>query len=217
MAKGDGDTHHTAADVAIGHASGAARRAAQGQATREALVAAARAAFGSTGFAETSLDEIVAAARVTKGALYHHFSGKEELFAAVYEQVLRAVSDRVVSEFLRPDPWEALLSGCDLWIEAHLDPAVRRIVIRDARAVLGWEVVREAENRYGVVALRGVLRRAVRQGIIGEQPLRPLALILMGSLNEACLYVADAEDPVAAREEVRVIVARALSGFVEGR
>jgi AcrR family transcriptional regulator len=194
--------------------SAAERRAAQGAATREALLAAARHFFGTTGFSETSLDEVVERAQVTKGALYHHFDSKEDLFSAVYEQVLLQVSDRVVTEFLRPDPWQALLLGCDLWIEALLDPEVQRIVIRDARATLGWAAVREAENRYGVVALRGVLRRAVRQGVIRAQPLRPLALMVMGSLNEACLYVADAEDRAGARQEVRAILAGGLSGFL---
>ena len=112
-------------------------RAAQGAATRAALLDAAAALFGQSSFTETSLDEVVARAGVTKGALYHHFSSKYELFAAVYEGVRRDISDAVVVEFLRPDPWEALLQGCDLWIEAHLDPAVQRIAMRDARAVLG--------------------------------------------------------------------------------
>jgi AcrR family transcriptional regulator len=178
------------------------------------LVAAARGHFGEAGFADTSLDEVVATARVTKGALYHHFAGKEELFAAVYEQVLREVSDLVVSRFLGPDAWTSLVDGCELWIEAHLDPAVRRIALLDARAVLGWDAVRSVENRYGVVPLRGVLRRAVRQGVIGDFPLRPMALMIMGSLNEACLYVAEAEDQARAREEVRLLVLRGLSGLV---
>ena len=89
-------------------------RVAQGAATRASLVDAARKVFGARGFADTSLDEVVAEARVTKGALYHHFRGKEDLFAAVYEQVQREVSDNVVTEFLRPDPWEALQLGCEL-------------------------------------------------------------------------------------------------------
>ena len=196
--------------------AGTDTRAAQAAATRAALIAAARQSFGSRGFAETSLDDIVARARVTKGALYHHFGGKDDLFAAVYEQVLREVSDRVVSEFLRPDPWEALLAGCGLWIDAHLDPAVQRIAMRDARAVLGWDTVRDVESRYGVVALRGVFRRAVRKEIIAAQPLRPLSLMVMGALNEACFYVADAEDPVTARREVDTLIERLLAGIAKG-
>ncbi len=193
--------------------TGLQRRAARGAATRAALLEAARQLFGAEGFAETSLDDVVARAEVTKGALYHHFAGKEGLFAAVYEQVQREVSDRVVEEFLLPDPWQALLVGCDLWVDAHVDPAVQRIVLRDARAVLGWQAVREVENRFGVVPVRAVLRRALRAGLIAPAPLRPLALIIMGGLTEACLYVADADDPSAAREEVRILIETLLRGI----
>ena len=189
-------------------------RVAQGAATRASLVDAARKLFGTRGFAETSLDEVVSKARVTKGALYHHFRGKEDLFAAVYEQVQREVSDQVVTEFLRPDPWEALQLGCELWIDAHLDPAVQRIAMRDARAALGWETVRQVEAKYGAVPLRGVLRRAIRTGLIDPVPLRPLALMLMGALGEACFYVADADDREAAREEALAMIGRLLSGLV---
>lgn len=199
--------------VVKGQSAGPAARGSQGAVTRAALVAAARARFGTDGFADTSLDQIVADGGVTKGALYHHFRGKEDLFAAVYEQVRHDVSDEVVVEFLRPDPWEALVGGCDLWIDAHLDPAVQRIALRDARAVLSWDTVRDVETRYGAVALRGVLRRAIRHGVIEDQPLRPLALALMGALNEACFYVADADDPPAALVEVRALVRRLLAGL----
>jgi len=191
-------------------------RAARGAATRAALITVARDLFGSRGFADTSLDDVVAAAQVTKGALYHHFRGKEDLFSAVYEQVLRDVSDRVVAEFLQPDPWQALLIGSDLWIDAHLDPAVQRVVMRDARAVLSWDTIRTMEARFGAVPLRGVLRRAMRTDAIERQPLRPLALMIMGALNEACFYVATAEDTDAAREEVRSLTHRLLSGLGAG-
>lgn len=188
-------------------------RAAKGADTRATLIAVARQLFGTSGFADTSLDEVVAEAGVTKGALYHHFRGKEDLFAAVYESVQHEVSDRVVAEFLRPDPWDALLVGCELWIEAHLDPAVQRIAMRDARSALGWETVRDVEARYGAVPLRGVLRRAIRQGVIEPVPLRPLALLLTGALTEACFYVADAEDQDEARSEIGALVNALLSGL----
>lgn len=189
-------------------------RAAQGANTRGALVASARRLFGAYGFAATSLDEIVTDAHVTKGALYHHFSGKEDLFAAVYEEVQREVSDQVVAEFLRPDPWEALILGCQLWIDANLDPVVQRIVMRDGRAVLGWEKVRDMEARFGAVPLRGALRRAMRLKQIRPSPLRPLALMLMGALNEACFYVAGADDQEAARDEVRKLAELLVKGLV---
>lgn len=195
---------------------GESGRVAQGVATRAALLATARRLFGSRGFTDTSLDDVVAGAGVTKGALYHHFRSKDDLFAAVYEQVQHEVSDRVVAEFLRADPREALQLGCELWIDAHLDPAVQRIAMRDARSVLGWEAVRDVEARYGAVPLRGVLRRAIRVGIVPPLPLRPLALLLMGALTEACFYVAGAEDVEAARAEVRSLVSLMLSSLAAG-
>jgi AcrR family transcriptional regulator len=189
------------------------KRVAQGDATRAALVIAARKLFGEKGFADTSTDEIVTRAGVTKGALYHHFEGKEDLFKAVFEQVQREVSDQAVAEFLGPDSWEALLKGCSLWVDAHLDPSVRRIVLQDARAVLAWDDVRAIENRFGAVALRGALRKAMHAGVLERQPLRPMALLLLGALSEGCLYIAEADDPPAARTEIALLIAKILSGF----
>jgi len=186
---------------------------AQGQLTRTELIAAARDVFGELGYGATSTEEIVARAGVTKGALYHHFSGKDDLFQAVYEQVELEVASRVAEVFMAPDPWRALVDGCTLWIEAHQDPAVRRIVLRDARAVLGWDVVRQLDTRFGAVGLRGALRRAMNAGEMQRQPLRPLSLILLGALGEACLYVADADGSADARHEVETLVSGLLSGL----
>jgi AcrR family transcriptional regulator len=189
------------------------KRVAQGQATRQALVDAAAELFGQTGYAATSIDEIVAAAGVTKGAMYHHFPDKEALFKAVFERVQQQVSDTVAAEFLQLEPWEALESGCQLWIDAHLDPAVRQIALTDARAVLGWDAAREVETRFSAVALRGALRKAMRAEVIAIQPLRPLALMLTGALSEACLYVAQADDTDTARDEVSNLIGSVLSGL----
>jgi AcrR family transcriptional regulator len=189
------------------------KRVAQGDATRTALVDAARQLFGEQGYVETSNDEIVALAGLTKGALYHHFKGKEDLFQAVFEQVQREVTDRAVAEFLDPDSWEALVRGCTLWVDAHLDPAVRRIALHDARAVLGWETVRDIENRFGVVALRGALRKAMHAGALEQRALQPLALLLLGALREGCLYIADADNATQARYEVIELFTEMLSAF----
>jgi AcrR family transcriptional regulator len=186
---------------------------AQGEATRAALVSAARELFGDQGYAATSTEEIVARAGVTKGALYHHFPDKEAVFRAVFEQVQREVSDQAVAEFNQPDSWDALVMGCQLWIDAHLDPGVRQIVLTDARGVLGWDAARAIENRFSAVALRGALRKGMHAGVIARRPLRPLALMLTGALSEACLYVAESEDPVVARAEVGGLVLDLLTGF----
>ena len=144
--------------------------------TRRAIVEAAGAVFDEHGYASTTIAMVLERAQVTKGALYHHFSGKDDLFRAVYEQVELEVAERVAAVFMAPDPWDALVDGCVLWIEAHQDPAVRRIVLRDARAVLGWDVVRELDTRFGAVGLRGALRRAMtaeRQSRLRTRPMCP--------------------------------------------
>jgi AcrR family transcriptional regulator len=189
------------------------RRIAQGDATRAALVGAARQLFGEHGYSETSIDEVVARTGLTKGAVYHHFQGKEGLFRVVFEQVHREVTDQAAAEFLGPDAWESLLGGCARWIDANLDPAVRRIALEDARSVLGWDEVRGIENRFGAVALRGALRKAMHAGVLERQPLRPLALLLIGALGEGCLYVSESDDPVVARTEVLGLITRMLSAF----
>ncbi|HEY1650261.1 MAG TPA: helix-turn-helix domain-containing protein [Acidimicrobiales bacterium] len=189
------------------------RRLAQGLATRALLIKAARELFGRQGYVDTSIDEIVARAGVTKGAVYHHFDGKEGLFRSVFEQVHREVTDQAAAEFLGPDSWAALLDGCALWIDAYLDPLVRRIALQDARAVLGWDEVRGIENRFGAVALRGALRKAMHAGVLEPRPLRPLALLLMGALGEGCLYIGDSDAPEEARREVLGLITDMLSAF----
>jgi len=131
----------------------------------------------------------------------------------MFEQVSNEVSDLAVTQFLLPDSWEALVVGCNRWIDANLDPTVQRIALRDARAVLEWDVVQEIETRYGPVAIRGWRCKASDSQVIEEQPLCPLSLMLLGALREACLYVADADVPEVARAEVSALVDRLLSSL----
>ncbi len=189
------------------------RKVAQGEATRQALLDAARALFGSQGYADTSLEQVVLAAGVTKGALYHHFGGKEQLFGAVFRSVKQELSRVVAAAQWGPDPWQALLAGCRTFIEAHTDAGVQRIVLLDARAVLSWEAWHDVDSQYGTVILRSVLRRAVNDGLIEPQPLNSLATILTGALTEACMLVANADDPLSARVEAFQIVERLLEGL----
>jgi len=205
---------HTDGTDVKGHVKGHVnRKVAQGESTRASLVAAGRKLFGNQGYVDTSIDDIATAAGVTKGALYHHFAGKDALFRAVYEQVKREITDQVAPSFSEFEPWDALVTGCQATLDAHLDPEVRRIVVFDGRAVLGWEVVREIESRYGAIVLRGALRAAMHAQVIERQPLVPLAQMLNGALTEACVLIADADDVAASRAEVGAVVLRILEGL----
>jgi AcrR family transcriptional regulator len=189
------------------------KKVQQGEMTRQALLQAARTLFGERGYAATPLDEITNAANVTKGALYHHFDGKQELFAAVYEQVKREVSERAATAFLEPDPWTDLCAGCEAILDAHLDPNVRRILLHDAQAVLDADTIRRVENRYGAVVLRGALRRSIRAGVIQPLPLKTLALMLTGAILEGCMTIAHADDQSQAREDVGNVLTSLLEGL----
>ena len=189
------------------------RKVAQGEATRGVLLSAARQLFGAKGYADTSLDDIVQASGVTKGALYHHFSGKEELFRVVFESVKRELSRAMAETQMPPEPWDSLVSGCRTFIELHTDPAVQRIVLVDARAVLGWDAWREVDRQWGTVILRAALRRAMNRGILERQPLNSLAAILSGALTEACTLVVNADDQATTRAEAIALLERLLEGL----
>lgn len=189
------------------------RKVEQGQVTRAHLVDTARELFGTKGYGGTSLEEIARAAAVTKGALYHHFSGKEDLFRAVFEVVKRELSQRVGHVWAEDDVWASLVSGCVTFIELHTDPIVRQIVLIDARSVLRWEDSHDIDTQWGAVMLRGALRRAMYRQVIEPLPLATLALLVTGALTEACLLVANAEDPVAAKAEATATIVRILEGL----
>jgi AcrR family transcriptional regulator len=195
-------------------------KAVKAEATRRALIAAARELFGEQGYAATSVDEIAREAGVTKGALYHHFRDKDDLFRAVVEDVKRDVTDVVGAAFLSAtadnETMHSLELGFRAFIEAHLDPAVQRISIIDARSVLDASTRRSLDARYEVAVVRGAFRRAMRLGAIEQQPLVPLAHIMAGALAEACAYIAEADDPDAARTEANAVIVRLLLGLSRG-
>jgi AcrR family transcriptional regulator len=184
--------------------------------TRAALVAAARPLFAERGYAAVGTDELARAAGVTRGALYHQFAGKVELFAAVFEQVeaeLVVETDVAFADAFAADPMGAVRAGIDAWLEASLAPAAQRIVLIDAPAVLGWERWREIGRRYGVGLVEGAVAALVEAGTLAPQPVTPLAHLLVGALEEGALYAARAEDRVTAREEVRAALRRLLEGL----
>jgi AcrR family transcriptional regulator len=190
-------------------------QAERSAATRGALVAAARRLFAERGYAAVGTPEVAAAAGVTRGALYHQFADKADLFLAVYEQVEQEVTARIgelVAAAGARDPLAALTAGAEAFLDLCAEPEITRIALLEAPAVLGWETWRAIGLKYGLGLTEAILRGAMDAGSIAEQPTRPLAHVLLGALDEAALYVARAADPVAAREDMR----RVLTGIVRG-
>jgi AcrR family transcriptional regulator len=197
-------------DADRGEAASAPRskHAERSEATRAALVAAARPLFAERGFAGVGTEEIVRAAGVTRGALYHQFRDKEDLFAAVFELLESELAQRTAAAGASgtTDPLAELRVGAEAWLDACTEPEIQRIVLLDGPAVLGWERWREIGTRYGRGLVEAVLQAAVDAGRLAPQPIRPLAHVLMGAVDEAALYVATAEDPAAARVEVGAVL-----------
>ena len=177
----------------------AERRAA----TRGALLTAARELFGAHGFAATGREEIVRQAGVTRGAMYHHFASKEDLFRAVYEEVETEVMGHVAAAaMVTTDPKEELRLGAVAWLEFAADPAVARICLIDAPAVLDPMLRRELSEQYGVGMVRAVLQECVTHAQITPRPVEPLARIVLAALLEAATLIGEGAD----RTEVAAIV-----------
>ena len=165
------------------------------EATTSELLDAARRLFAADGFAATSLDDIVAAAGVTKGALYHHFESKRDLFRAVYEREQARLAERQAQAYAEADgPWEGFFAGIRAFFELSVDPGVQRITLLDAPSVLGWEGMREIEGRYGYVQMQLGLKVLVDEGLLAPRPLGPLSTLLFGATCEASLVIARAGD-----------------------
>src|SRR5215217_3655638 len=192
----------------------ASPRPDRGEATRSALVTAARELFAERGYAGVGTEEVVRRAGVTRGALYHHFHDKQDLFRAVYEQteheIVAAIGARMDGI---ADPVELLVTGVRAFLDACSDPVMMRIGLRDAPGVLGWEEWREIGNRHGLGLVTGGLRAAMDAGRIVDADVRTLAHLLLSALAEAALLIASAEDPEAAREEVERTLLALLDGL----
>jgi AcrR family transcriptional regulator len=180
-------------------------------ATRAALLKAARTIFAEQGYAAAATEEIVRRAKVTRGALYHHFEDKRSLFDAVASEVAREIAEKIDAMTPMDDPLKALIIGTGAFLDACLDPAVRRIYLIDAPAVLGWHRWREIDAPHGV--------RSLREGVsamLAERPddalaVEPTTFLLAGAFNEAALWIAEAKDEKAARRAMD----RSLAALIE--
>ncbi len=189
-------------------------QAERSETTRSALIAAARRLFAERGYAAVGTEEIVREAGVTRGALYHHFEGKPELMAGVYEQ-LEAELAQELADSLVPGASviQTLRGGADAFLDHCLEPEVQRIVLLDAPAVLGWERWREIGSRYALGLISTLLSTGMESGEIREQPVQPLAHALLGALDEIAMLVGRSEDPVAARQAAGETVSTLLEAL----
>ena len=180
-------------------------------ATRDSLVAAARRLFAAHGFAEVPADAIVAAAGVTRGALYHQFADKAALFDAVLEAVEADIARRLADEVAaagQSDPVEAMRHAVRTWLEICVEPEIYRIALIDGPSILGWAHWREVCQRHVFGLVQTLLADGIQLGRIRPQPVRPLTHVLMGASDEAALYVAEAADPGQARAEMIEVLDR---------
>lgn len=191
------------------------KRAAQGRATRGQLIEVATSLFADHGYGSTSIEAVLAAAGVSRGALYHHFAGKEALFTAV----LGAVSERVaaeVTEAIRDctDPVDALRTGALAWIDLAGDPVIQRIMLVDAPSVLGWEQWQAMDEGRTVGAMQAMLQAVSDTGRLPQELVDPFAHMILAALDEAAMVVARAPDTRVAvakgRQAVEEFLARLL-------
>jgi AcrR family transcriptional regulator len=185
------------------------------EATRGRLIATARTLFASQGFAATSTEQILEAAEVSRGALYHHFASKTDLFQATFEAVEEESTAQVLQSATasgETDPIRILELGFDAFLDqCVINPEVQRIVMLDGPTVLGWDTWHELDERYAFGTLKAVLSAAAETGRIDDAAVGPLSHLLLGAVMQAGMVVARADDPAAAKEAMAASFARLVS------
>ena len=194
----------------------ASRQSERSTATRGRLIAAARGLFAERPYAEVATEEIVRRAEVTRGALYHHFTDKRDLFRAVHEQMEAEVVERIgreLADTASGDPIEGLRTGVRSYLDACADPSFARITLIDAPAVLGWAEWRRIDGEHALKLIMLGLEGAMDAGALRRQPVPPLAQLLLATMGEAGLVIANAADPAATRLEIEGALLAWLDGM----
>lgn len=187
-------------------------------ATRRALIDSARNLFGSRGYAAVPLDEVVSAAGVTKGALYHHFpGGKKDLMEALYETVEADFTERVTAGIAphlagEVDPLDIMGAAIEETLDLSMDPELQQILLLDSLAVLGWSRWREIADKYSLAVVKSLLAAAVEHGSMKPLPTESLANLLMAALSEAILMIPRAGD----QEQAKADASRSLKAIIDG-
>lgn len=179
--------------------------------TRRTLLDAARRLFGAEGYAAVGTERVAREAGMTRGALYHQFADKTELFAAVLEEVEAEIASRMAEAANGLDPADTgalLVAGAGVFLDACTEADIQRIVLLDGPSVLGWERWREICLRHSVGLVAFLLADGMERGTIPRQPVDPLTHVLIGAVDEAALYVARSPDPARARAEMDGVLRR---------
>jgi AcrR family transcriptional regulator len=185
--------------------------------TRQRLVATARRLFAENGFFATSTNDIVEAAGVgTRGALYAHFNNREELFLEVLEAIESDLGAKVAANVTGTTWHERLDQALAAFLDASLEPEVRRILLIDGPAVLGWEKWREVEARHGLGALKLMLDEGNAEGSLDVADAEAMSHLLLSVIDEAALFIAHAKHPRKARKAVGASVAALVAGLAAG-
>ncbi len=187
------------------------KRVARGRATREQLIEVATRLFAERGYEDTSIEAVLAAAGVSRGALYHHFAGKDALF----EAVVGSVGERVTAEMAAAiagvqDPVAVVQAGALAWIDLAGDPVVQRVMLIDAPSVLGYERWRNMDEQQSLGAARALLQAVADAGQLAPELVDAFAHMILAALDEMALVIARAEDPEAAMAAGRVAVQELL-------
>jgi AcrR family transcriptional regulator len=185
------------------------------RATRAALLDAARRLFAERGYAGVTADEIVTAAGVTRGALYHHFVDKRDLFRAVFEDLERSLTEEIGAAIeSAADPASGMAVGLARFLDLCERPEVVRLALTDAPAVLGWAEWRGIEARHGLGLIRATLERAAAAGLLTPVPVEVLAHLVLSAMIEAALLIAHADDRRAARAAAEQGLLTLMSGML---
>ena len=200
-------------------AAARSKRVQQGETTRGVLIDTAQRLFAERGYAGTSTADIVTAAKVTRGALYHHFRDKADIFRAAMAEAAADVATRLIDEQLAAEatsPMAEIREGVSAFLDVCMGGDFQRIVLVDGPRVLGADAWEELVERYGRSLLEQWLERCEGTGDLDELPVRALARLIIAMLTEASLAIARAEDPVAVRADLGLVLDRMLTGLRPG-
>ena len=197
-------------------------RIERGKTTRERLISVAFDLFGAHGYEATSVGAILERAGLARGAFYHHFTSKADLFDAVLDRVIAGLATAsAVAARTHKDPGEALRAGCAAWLDAALDPAIQRIVFIEGASVLGYDRYREIDDGHTLGGLKASMRALARAGRIPEHGAEILAHMIAGAVGEATKLIVNADNQTAARkagqEALDTLLGRLLSGQPDDR